>query len=62
MFSKNHLFFLFLKQVLSLEEILSEGAIGGQNGSADDKASTTRLVKSQVWKKYYTKLLSDFTV
>jgi len=37
-------------QVLSLEEILSEGAIGGQNGSADDKASTTRLVKSQVKK------------
>ena len=62
MFSKNYLFFLSFKQVLSLEEILSEGAIGGQNGSADDKASTTRLVKSQVCKKYHITLLSDSTV
>ena len=38
-------------QVLSLEEILAEGASGGQNGSAsDNKANTTRLVKSQVKK------------
>ena len=39
-------------QVLSLEEILAEGANGGQNGSAfsDPKANTTRLVKSQVKK------------
>lgn len=37
--------------VLSLEEILAEGASGGQHGSAaDDKATTTRLVKSQVKK------------
>ncbi len=35
-------------QVLSLEEILAEGANGGHNGNVDDKASTTRLVKSQV--------------
>ena len=35
-------------QVLSLEEILSEGANSGQNGNHDDKANTTRLVKSQV--------------
>ena len=42
-------------QVLSLEEILAEGASGGQSGSADDKASTTRLVKSQVnrWRRYF---------
>ena len=35
-------------QVLSLEEILAEGANSGQNGNHDDKANTTRLVKSQV--------------
>lgn len=35
-------------QVLSLEEILAEGASGGHNGGSDDKATTTRLVKSQV--------------
>ena len=40
-------------QVLSLEEILAEGVNGGQNGSADDKASTTRLVKSQVRCYFY---------
>ena len=37
--------------VLSLEEILAEGANGGSNGSQDvTKANTTRLVKSQVKK------------
>ena len=35
-------------QVLSLEEILAEGANSGHNGNHDDKANTTRLVKSQV--------------
>ena len=35
-------------QALSLEEILAEGANSGQNGNHDDKANTTRLVKSQV--------------
>ena len=37
-------------QVMSLEEILAEGANGGPHGGRDDKANTTRLVKSQVKK------------